>query len=241
MFSSVESICSMRTSDLKYYVLTMDENDPRANHIRNQLNDYDFEFVTPLVCKNKQKSGSSGHMRIVYQAIQNFKPFVILEDDVSFLYSKKQIDIPSNTDWLYLGISSCAYDSKYEKWQPHNQLFIDDVDDSVVKIYNMLSTHAIMIYSLKGALLYYSMMLENVLTNAIAWDISLTRMQPYINCYALREPMFYQDEKFGGSFLETKIHIKDKKINSLFTNTSKNYYPYNNFEIKSNTKELLGL
>ena len=231
----------MNSKDLKYYILTMDENGSRANHVRNQLNDYDFEFVTPLMCKDKQKSGSSGHMRIVYQAIQNFKPFVILEDDVSLLYEKEILEIPSDADWVYVGVSWCAYDSKYAKWQPHNQLFIDDINDSVVRIYNMLSTHAIMIYSLKGALLYYSMMLENVLANGVAWDISLTRMQPYINCYALREPMFYQDERFGGSFLETKIYIKDKKINSLFTNTSKNYYSYNNFEIKSNTKELLGL
>jgi hypothetical protein len=231
----------MNSKDLKYYILTMDENGSRANHVRNQLNDYDFEFVAPLMCKDKQKSGSSGHMRIVYQAIQNFKPFVILEDDVSLLYEKEILEIPSNTDWVYVGVSWCAYDSKYAKWQPHNQLFIDDINDSVVRIYNMLSTHAIMIYSLKGALLYYSMMLENVLANGVAWDISLTKMQPYINCYALREPMFYQDERFGGSFLETKIYIKDKKINSLFNNTSKNYYSYNNFEIKSNTKELLGL
>jgi hypothetical protein len=231
----------MNSKDLKYYILTVDENSIRANHVRNQLNDYDFEFVTPLMCQNKQKSGSSGHMRIVYQAIQNFKPFVILEDDVSLLYEKEILEIPSDADWVYVGVSWCAYDSNYKDWQPHNKLYIDDVNDSVVRIYNMLSTHAIMIRSLKGALLYYSMMLENVLANGVAWDISLTKMQPYINCYALREPMFYQDERLRGSFLETKIRLKSGKIISLFTNQTKDYYPYNNFEIESNTKELLGL
>ena len=35
----------MNSKDLKYYILTVDENSIRANHVRNQLNDYDFEFV----------------------------------------------------------------------------------------------------------------------------------------------------------------------------------------------------
>ena len=47
------------------------------------------------------------------------------------------------------------------------------------------------------------------------WDRTICYIQPYLNVYALKEPLVYQYSKLGGEELYTKINYKNLNKKSL--------------------------
>ena len=93
-----------------FYYLTLN-NPERKAHLLNELKNYSVFEVNPPIMENKMLSGSIGHSRMLDLATQHqntnqpFKPFVILEDDIKKCKElPKNIDIPDDTDWLYVGL-----------------------------------------------------------------------------------------------------------------------------------------
>lgn len=86
-----------------------------------EFKDYDITEVNPVILPNKNKSGATGFSRILdlatYNQIRNqpFQPFVIFEDDVK-KYRKfpKTIEIPDDTDILYIGLSVFGMNDKHD-------------------------------------------------------------------------------------------------------------------------------
>lgn len=199
-----------------YFLTTKQKTDPKYKHIINILQNHNVTPINAILNIGKQKSGSMGHYSMIEHGLQNqdiktFKPFIILEDDVS-LYSELPscITVPKDADIIYVGISAAGL--KNNDWKPGNRLYATDTNHNCVKIYNMLSTHAILICSLEGANIYKRCMIQNYATNGIAWDVPLAKMQPTYNIYALKTPLFYQDKKWGGCEHATKIRLKDGNI-----------------------------
>lgn len=211
---------------IKYYYLTVPSNENvRKKHLLNELKGHDLNEVNPInrnYFSNKLKdiqrrhmSGISGLLKILDLASQNtdkiFEPFVILEDDIE-KYRKipDYIDIPDNCDILYTGLSHCGWvNNTFIK----NQVYYQNVEsfDNLIKIYNMLSTHSMIICSLRGMLCLQKCFLEDFYKNR-GWDISITEMQPYLNILALKEPLFYQSKHLKGAEEATKINYK--KLNN---------------------------
>jgi mannosyltransferase OCH1-like enzyme len=77
----------------------------------------------------------------------------------------------------------------------------------------MLSLHGIMICSLRGMLSIQKCMLEGYFKNTV-WDIFTANIQPYLNVYALKNPLVYQYKLLGGQQSGTLINYinKDDKI-----------------------------
>lgn len=195
-----------------FYYLTLN-NPERKAHLLNELKNYSVFEVNPPIMENKMLSGSIGHSRMLDLATQHqntnqpFKPFVILEDDIKKCKElPKNIDIPDDTDWLYVGVSQCGLNSfgNDNSWQ-----WIKNVDDTVCKIYHMLGTHAIMICSVRG-LLAYQRAMSNAHYRNIDWDKPLAAQQHLLNVYALKNPLFYQYAKLGGLEHDTNFQIKEK-------------------------------
>lgn len=231
--------------NLKYYCLTITDNVNRHQHINNTFKDFNFNFVyTKKHDKNisKFQSGAIGISKIFDIAINNFKsknifePFIIIEDDVSITnYFKDYIDIPSNTDLLYLGISNWGfidkplgikgyiYASSVENDISQNN---SNSNTNVIKIKNMLSTHAILINSFSGLLMYQKAMIDALINNR-HYDIPQSLLQPFYNIYALTKPFFYQDISMGGQpGTNLEITNNDYKseifINHKINNLNKN-------------------
>ena len=57
-------------------------------------------------------------------------------------------------------------------------------------------------------------MLEGYYKNTI-WDIYTAQIQPYLNVYALKNPLVYQYEKIGGVEEHTKINYIDTEEKAL--------------------------
>jgi len=210
---------------LKNYFLTVDTNGIRKKHMLKEFEEYDLTEVNPVIGIGKYKSGSIGFCRMIDLGLRNqdrskpFQPFILYEDDCSkFREFPEYIDIPDDADILYIGISKCSMNDK----SYHYSSYYKNIDDNVIRIYNMLSTHAIMICSASGALAFQKSVIETYHKN-IGFDICLAYLQPYYNVYALKTPLVYQDSKFGGAEFETKFSItatSDNPIPNEYINTT---------------------
>ena len=205
---------------MKMYFLTCN-NPTRREHFLNEFKGYDVTEVHPVIDIPRYQSGSSGFSRMLDLGARNqdrtkpFQPFAIFEDDVKhFRDFPSGIDIPDDADILYIGVSLYG-SSKYSTGAfydppvlPYTILY-DDIDDHLIKVYNMCSTHGLIVCSAGGLLAIQKCMMESYFLN-IGWDIHLSQIQPYYNVYALKHPLVYQYEPLGGYEMETKVIIDSK-------------------------------
>ena len=197
--------------ELTYYFLTC-KNKVRTEHITNEFKDFNLVEVNPIMNLHKHQSGPTGFSRILDLACihqdrrKPFQPFVIFEDDVK----KKRdfpidIDIPDDTDILYLGLTSCGQTGN--GWT--HDVYLKHIDENIIKISNMLSFHGVMICSMRGLLSIQKCMMEGYFKDII-WDVFTAQIQPHLNVYAFKDPLVYQYEKIGGMEKGTKINFLNK-------------------------------
>jgi len=218
---------------MKYYYLTTGNNKKRENHMEDIFKNYNIKKIIGPSGIKKHISGAIGHSKMIELGLREqdrnkpFQPFVILEDDVSFFRNlPNELEIPDNTDALYIGISPWGL-NKDNMQGKYNHIIADDYNDDLIKVYNMLGTHAIMICSSLYASVYTRCMMESIYYNFQDrgdWDIILSTLQKKYNVYAFKNPFLYQDAKYGGQettkvILNTFIKY-DKKllVDDIFMN-----------------------
>lgn len=142
----------------------------------------------------------------ILEANMNDEPVLILEDDVEW-NGQCSIEAPHGTDAIYLGISR-AGGSFYNGYDDGPSTYASVAGrTNIVKVENMLSTHAIVYFSasykrdvvrrLKGIM---------GLTNYFS-DVVISRLHPYYNVYAYKRPFFYQSALLGGQEKHTNFEI----------------------------------
>ena len=206
---------NINLEDIDYYCLTILKNEKRRDNIlKMKLKNLNFCYAPPK--KSNYRSATTGLLKILTSIdTNNFKPFVILEDDVSLLDKlPTQINIPKNSDLVYLGISSQGWNNGFQSSNITTRLIGLNINNELVKIFNMLSTHAILINSKRGLNLYKRCMLESFIKN-IPWDIPIVNKQKYYNVYAFKTPIFYQDWHFFGHQVATKIKLVRTNFNTF--------------------------
>jgi len=208
----------LNLSTLKYYFLTCDTNGVRKHNIMKEFGSFDITEINPVLNIGKNKSGSIGVSRMIDAGLRNqqrdkpFQPFVIIEDDATkYRTFPDSIVVPDDADLLYIGISKCGI-KEVGKWS--HDLYMKNVDDTVVRIYNMLSSHGIIVCSAAGALAIQKCMCEGYFTD-IVWDNYTSYIQRHYNVYALKQPLVYQNGRLGGAEPETRFELTDVCNNSL--------------------------
>ena len=217
----------IKLKKIPIYFLTTGNNDKRKKHILNIFKDYNITEVNPVMGISRHKSGCTGMGRIVDLGMRNqdrkqpFQPFMLIEDDISFYQEvPDEIEIPDDSDLFFVGISICgAMQNKDSR-----DIYAKDYNNDIVRIYNMLSGHGIIIASGLGAVMHQRCMTEAYFKNK-HWDIPVAHSQQFYNCYSLKKPLLYQDKAYGGQEKATKFilqkYISDKKypIFGNFTET----------------------
>lgn len=186
--------------NIRHYFLTVDTNGERKKHMIEEFKEYDITEVHPIFDENRFKSGAIGYSRMIDLALRNqnrneqFQPFILYEDDCSkYREYPEYIEVPDDSDFVYIGISKVSMNNSTD----HIASYFKNVNDEVVRVYNMLSTHGIMVCSASGALAIQKALLE-CYCREIPWDIYIAYIQPYYNVYALKIPLVYQDSRYGG-------------------------------------------
>lgn len=206
--------------EVKSYFLTVNKNVLRKKHMLQEFNDCDLTEVNPVYMgtgKEIKKSGATGFTRMLDLGLRNqdrsmpFQPFIMYEDDCSkFREYPECIEVPDDADILYVGLSMRSMDNKKD----HSANYYKIVNDDTVRIYNMLSTHGIMVCSASGALAIQKAVIETYY-KCMPYDICLAYLQPYYNVYALKSPLVYQDSTYGGAEKLTKFSITSNSDNPI--------------------------
>lgn len=174
------------------------------------------EFIHPILNENtnertpKNKSGASGFIRMIEEGLMKqipgepFIPFILVEDDVSVLVDRDTIDVPDNTDILYIGLSCCSMN--HESFHYSNYYQGVEQYPEIIRIKHMLASHGVMICSPLGAAALQRTMMETWFSDR-PWDVPMAYIQPYYHVYALRQPFVYQNEARGGDASCTRITL----------------------------------
>ena len=203
------------------YYLTTDFQGERSRHIQQIFNDYHLLGFLPELGIHKQKSGASGFSRILKYGLKtqihytDFKPFIILEDDVShFRPWPITLSYPVDCDILFIGLSTVGLQQGKDFHE--YGIYFHHINKDIIRIYNMLSTHGIMVCSYFGVKILIQCMIDAYQTG-IPWDIFTAMIQPYCKTYALKIPIVYQDKQYNGAEDGTKIVFEPK-------NNKENYF-----------------
>lgn len=155
----------------------------------------------------------NSQLKALKKASKGSYPFIILEDDATINHIPKSIEIPDDCDVLYIGISAWGFiPDRIGNLAGHNEIIYDRVDNNVARIFNMLSSHAIL-YTNPSYVESLIEELENNLSggqitsesngillkyhggNMLPCDVIMANKQYKSKAYALRNPIFYQDDK----------------------------------------------
>ena len=205
----------LKFKKLKYYFLSCN-NPTRVEHMNKEFSEYNITQLSPVSIEtgiSKEQSGSTGFSKMLDLAVKNqdknkpFQPFVLFEDDIKkYRDFPDEVDIPENSDILYIGLSSWGMTNA--ELGANGTICVSNVESypDIVKVYNMLSTHGFIICSLTGLLTLQKCLFEDFYRNR-GYDMALAHIQPHINAYALRKPLVYQYQAMGGQEVATKIEM----------------------------------
>jgi hypothetical protein len=160
------------------------------------------------ICDRGKHSGVFGMIDVVKRRLEgeDFKPFILMEDDCSATeWFGHTIEFPEDADAVYLGVSRYGLPPHVDQGILHIEYKSVPGYDDTVRLYNMLSLHAVLFRTRRWAencLRGYEQMSLRPMPD---YDIPPCRSMPLFNVYTPRKPLFYQDSRVGGWEAETKF------------------------------------
>jgi hypothetical protein len=227
--------------EVPIYYINLDDQDQKRKQTESLLKKLGFKYVERFSAIRHDAGRIIGcarsHCEILSKKIK--PPFIILEDDCDLNREfVSEIDVPDNADALYLGISH------WGRYLNHSGPYVhtERVDENIVRVYNMLATHAIMYLSdeyvdiCKRISYHFGYEIENHL------DIGFAEIHKFYNVYSFDEPLFRQYEWSAvttGKISEVSIDkgTSEKLYKKILTEDS-NYYKINE-TFKSPLKPLI--
>jgi hypothetical protein len=173
--------------------INLSKDTEKNNYMQNMLKELNFEHVIRLEASQFPKRHLAGCSYSHYEALGLLKPpFIIMEDDCKIKNFIENIEIPENSDAIYLGISS------WGRMNSHSGPFVqyEKISDKLFKIYNMLGAHAILYLNEEYVSLCKKIAFQAYETSEHQ-DIGFAEVQKYYNVYAFNDPLFYQTSSNG--------------------------------------------
>jgi hypothetical protein len=226
--------------DIPVYYINLDEQDEKRERTETMLKRIGFKFVERFSAIKHDAGRIIGCARSHYEILNREQvPFIILEDDCSLNREVPQaIELPDNPDALYLGISH------WGRYLNHSGPYVhySKVNDEIVRVHNMLATHAILYLSQEYANMckrvsyHFGYEVENHL------DIGFAEVHRFFNVYCFDEPLFRQYEwsSVTTGKLSSVSYNKSEadKLYQEVKTEDENYYKLNE-EFKSPIKPLI--
>ena len=175
----------------------MDKDVEKRERIENHIDRLGFKTKIRVPGVAHRDGPLAGCALAQYNALYEVDPpFIILEDDATPFDYDPIISIPDDTDALYLGISSWgrmnSHSGPFVQWE----YYFKEVDINLLRVYNMLSTHAILYLNLEYISVCKKIAYHHHEINEHV-DIGFTDIQKYYNVYAFNQPLFYQTSSNG--------------------------------------------
>jgi GR25 family glycosyltransferase involved in LPS biosynthesis len=226
--------------DIPVYYINLDDQDEKRKRTETMLKRIGFKFVERFSAIKHDAGRIIGCARSHYEILNRAEvPFIILEDDCSLNKEvPESIELSDNADALYLGISH------WGRYLNHSGPYVhySKVNDDIVRVHNMLATHAIMYVSQEYAnmckrIAYnFGYEIENHL------DIGFAEVHRFFNVYSFDEPLFRQYEWSAvttGKLSSVSYNKSEAyKLYQEVKTEDENYYKLNE-EFKSPIKPLI--
>lgn len=227
--------------DIPVYYINLEGEDEKRKNTESMLKNLGFKYVERFNAIRHEAGRIIGCARSHYEILKNIEPpFIILEDDCALNKEfVSEIELPEDADCLYLGISH------WGRYMNHSGPFVHTtrVNDDIVRVYNMLTTHAIVYFSkeyvdiCRRVAYHYGYEIENHL------DIGFAEIHKLYKVYSYNEPLFRQYEWSAvttGKISENSFTEKDSDIfyKSILTN-DESYYRIGNTDFRSPIKQML--
>jgi hypothetical protein len=206
------------------YYINLPSHTEKNTKMMSMLTGIGFNNIQRLDGAIYPENPIAGCSRAHYHSIDPDKvPFILFEDDAVLLengWKGNEIEVPDDADAVYLGTST------WGRMNGHNGEYIqyDKVDSypGLVRVYNILATHAILYISKEYADMckrvgyHTGYVIENYN------DVGFAEIQRYFNVYAFDEPVFAQTSNLIGT---------DKSISSInhtecMSHNPLQFYPY---------------
>ncbi len=178
----------------------------RLEHMKTILEGYKWAHFESIKNSDHLKSGALSFAAILSKNMET--PVIILEDDCSWYETPPEtLHIPDDADAVYLGLSSARVHPTYDWCVPQPTVTAVTGYPHLVRIYDMLSMHAILYISeefkekCRRELQYFEH------NPCYGWDIPIARSLRHFNVYAYKKPLLYQDITYGGGEQGTRWEI----------------------------------
>jgi len=179
--------------EIPVFYINMSKDRHKREHIEKQLGALGFKNVTRIDAIEDKENGRVGLSKSQLLALsQTEAPFIVLEDDADPKHFKPVIEIPDDADAVYLGNSQwglmqsyTGFYLKYKKVKGYKDVY---------RIYNMLSSHAILYLSQE----YISACKRTTRYCAYEYpmpmDVPFAMIQRFYNVYTTDKPLFIQKD-----------------------------------------------
>ena len=180
--------------DIPVYYINLDSAVDRRKSMEEMTKNLGFKNVT-RVSAIKHPGGNKGGCSASHQLVMSLykPPFIVLEDDCVVKDFTPEVEIPEDADAFYLGISSwgraAGLSGPYVRWEKVG-------DPNLLRVYNMLGTHAILYLSDK-----YSSACKDIAEvqhqKNDYIDVGYAEVHHNYNIYTFDNPMFCQSSSQG--------------------------------------------
>jgi hypothetical protein len=216
--------------EVPVYYINLDEQDEKRKLTESLLKNLGFKYVQRFSAIKHEAGRIIGCARSHYEILSRSikPPFIILEDDCALNKEFNPIvELPDNADALYLGISH------WGRYLNHSgpYVHITKFNDEIVRVHNMLATHAIMyitqeyINMCKRISYNFGYEIENHL------DIGFAEIHRFFNVYSFDKPLFGQYEwsaVTSGRLSENSMDkLQSEKLFKSVLTEDENYYKIN--------------
>jgi hypothetical protein len=151
-----------------------------------------YQLIDALKCSPGHIGCGLSHLKALRQADPT-RPTLVLEDDIAVTEDFASVlTVPDDADAVYLGCSTYGAIELVDYIGFTGRLLADDAGGGLLRVFNLLSTHAIVYLTER-----YRRRAVEAITECLVhrdWDPDrgLAMVQSDFNVYALRRPAFYQ-------------------------------------------------
>ena len=180
--------------EIPFYYINLDDAIERRTRTENHLKARGIKSINRIPAV-RHSNGFAGCARTVSDFLHQITegPFVLIEDDIEVKQWDPIIEVPDDADALYLGISG------WGRMNGHSGPFVqwEQVDGNLLRVYNMLSGHAIVYLSGEWVEMARRCCHHAGYVIESYYDVQIAEVQRFFNIYALDDPYFYQTSSDG--------------------------------------------
>jgi hypothetical protein len=192
---------TINLKEVQIYLINLEEDHERRNAIYEWCSRLGFlnPIIVPGIRSTPHSIGlSEAHRNAIELGIESRKPFIVMEDDAFPNYEDESyiITIPEDAEAVYLGASRYGvdYDNPHTHKDPGALFHQVNPDELIFRVFNTLTTHAILYIDKEYSLSAMDVALKSFTTDVRPVDLAFASYLLQNHKVYFLKPFFYQND-----------------------------------------------